>query len=588
MGLTDLPQEILIMIVQRLDTKSIYNLFDTCTLLKNIISLTGVVKEYHMSMNTLASVTSLKTDFFKVIAPNLVELNLCGVPDVRKTYLMPAMKKMKNLQILDVSFTNLNLTDFLDIYGLCPTIINVSLNFMINKSGLSKMSDDSIVECQEMFKNFQHVHFVGSATNLLYSRLPFLLLQDANLDSLKYTIAESDRLHTIYVPEKAEASDMVKFKQFFLCFLDWTTIYAFFGSFFMLPVLSMLDLNTIEAIIIIKQNFKQYCIYATPIFQNFFQENFDVAADKIYITEYKDAIIGNAAIMIWDKASNEFDDYFFVKLNKILKPFFPCDCQLYSQESVPERYDWFFITPEPADRAENNCERPPLPTEFRRKRTAPSLNVLNYDQLFKNKRKVQLSLIFDEYLRNPIALPTNCDYLEKLTFLSMSGPVRMKADFFTVLFKSCVNLVTLNIEAPSIYPCAAPISRTIHLSPGLKNLRLLDKGIDFRSLFPSLAKCKTLENVHVQDVTIGEIGDIGEPSILIEECPNLYSLYIQAPLSESTRIRKTQILHNAKMSCNKHHLNLVLHVKSDTHRIFYSYDPFLGIFNLHPIKHIII
>lgn len=555
--------------------------------MKSIVSMSGVVKECHMSMNTLATVRSFRTDFFKAIAPHLLELNLCAVPDLRKSYLIPAMKKLKSLQALDISFTNLNLMDFLEIYEVCPTITSASLNFMVNRSGLSKISEDSILQCQEIFKNFRSIHFVGSATNLLYSKLPFLLLREASLDSLKYTIAESDRLHTIYVPEQAERTSMVKFKRFFLCFLDWTTIYAFFGSFFMLPVLSMLDLNTIEAIIIIKQDFKQFCIYTTPTFQTYFQENFDVDADRIYITEYKDAIIGNAAIMIWNKESYDFNDSFFTKLTKLLKPFFPCDCQLYAGSSVPDRYDWFYMTPEPADKADNNCEKPPPPYELRRRRTAPPMNVLNFDELFKTKDRVQVSLIFDEFVRNPISLPTYCNYLQKLTFLSITGAVRLSADFFSVLFKNSVNLVTVNIESPSVFPCSLAVSRSIHLSPGLKNLRLTDKMMDFELLFSSLAKCKTLENVHVLELTLGDSVDIGNPSVIIEECPNLYNLYIQAPMTESIRIRKTQILNNAKMSRNKHHLNLVLHVKSDTNRIFYSYDPFLSVYNLNPIKQFI-
>lgn len=581
MELLRLPEEILIMIVHKLDTKSISNLYETCSVFKNIICMQGVVKDCQFSMNTLATVKTFKLRFFLDIASHVQELNLCGVPDLRKSYLIPALKKMKSLITLDISFTQLNLLDFIDVYKACPTIINVSLNFMISKSGLSKLSDESIRQCQNMFKNMSNIHLVGSVTNLLYSKVVLLLLQDAKLDTLKYTIAESDRMHTIYMPQQAELAEMIKFKKFYLCFLDWTTIYAFFGSFFMLPVLSIIDIDSVETIIIIKQNFKQFCIHASPLFQTYFQETFDVDTDKIYITEYKDVIIGNAVMMIWKKEDHNFDATFFNNLTKTLKQFFPCDCTPFTESSVPDKYNWFFLTPLVPD---NRLEKPYEATK--RKRVAPPPVTLDYDELFKTKDQLQLSLLFDEFIINPVTLSSKCEYLSKLTYLSITGSIKFTSEFYNILFKSCINLVTLNIEAPSISPCVTLICKAVHQSKTLKNFRLADRAINFDLLYRSLAKCPTLENICLVEESSAETVELGDPTVLFDACPNLYSLFIEAPLAEATKNRKIQAWNGAKLRYNVSHLHIMVHAKSDISKIFYSYDPFISVFNLNPIKQI--
>lgn len=580
MKFTELPLEIKIIIIQKLDTPSICNMYYTCRHLRNVVTMQGVVKKCCFSTNTLAAVNTFRTKFFIDIASQLQELNLSGSPDVRKTILISGMSKLKNLHTLNISYTSLSINDFLAIYRVCPTIVDITLNFMIKRTGIAKLSDEAILECQNAFKNCKNIHLVGSATNLLYGKLSLLLLQEANLDTLKFSIAESDRLHTVYVPQKAGQAPMVIFKQFFLYFLDWTTVYAFFGSFFMLPVLAMVDLETIEVIIIIRQNLKKYNIHSTPLFNKYFQDTFNVETEKVYISEYSDAIIGNAAILIWDKESQTFDEDFFRQLTKKLKPFFPWECCQNGDVPVPKNYDWFYITPTVPDAKLEKTYR----GHGMSKRKAPPDVALHYDNLFESKEKLQLSIICDEYIMNPVTLTPQSNYLEKLTFLSLTGSVRYTPDFFKVLFRCCLNLVTLNVEAPAISPCYQPISNHIHHSVALKNLRLLDRRIDFKLLFLSLSKCPSLESVYLIEDSSAEDTNIANPEILIEACPNLYNLHIQAHMTDAACARKEKVMKKAKKKYNKLFLNLTLHVRADINRKFYSYDPYISAFNLNPIK----
>lgn len=580
MNFTDFPLEIMIIIIHKLDTPSIYSMYYTCRCIRNVVTMQGVVKTCCFSRNTLASVNTFKTNFFTNIASQLQELNMCGAPDVRKTLLISGMSKLKNLLTLDISYTSLSLNDFISIYKVCPTIVDITLNFMIKKNGIAKLSDDAITECQKAFKNCKNIHFVGSATNLLYGKLSLLLLQDADLHTLKYSIAESDRLHTVYVSEKASYAPMAKFKQFFLYFLDWTTVYAFFGSFFMLPVLSGIDLQTVEVITIIRKNLKNCNIHSTPIFEKYFLDTFNVETEKVFISQYDDAVMGNAVIMIWDKESHTFDEDFFCQLTKTLRAYFPWDCAQSGEAPVPKSYDWFYLTPTVPDR---KLEKR---LNAKNKRKAPPDVALDYDKLFESKECVQLSILCDDFIINPITLSAESNYLGKLTFLSITGSVRYTSEFFKVLFKCCVNLATLNVDAPAISPCSLPISNYVHHSQSLKNLRLIDRRIDFKLLFTALAKCKTLENVYLVEDSSAENTDIGNPDIIIEACPNLYNLHIQAHMSDSARLKKENFMKKSKLKHNKYHLNLVLHVKAEDNKKFYSYDQYISVFNLNPIKQI--
>lgn len=569
MNIVNLPEEILIIIIKQLDLISLYNLYTACFRIRHIISVCKVIKACDLSLNTMATVQSLKLNFFKDISRHLQELNMCGVTDLSKSVLLPALSRMKSLNTLNVSYTNINIFDFVELYQSCPSIKNISINFTFGKTSRVKLLKKSLLQCQEVFKNLDFVNFVGNLSNLIYSQLPLFILCKSKLKTLQYTVIECDM--TTY--ENEDCEERVQFNQFSIYFLDGKNSSVYYGFMHEMLLFSMLEFHNYEVIIIIRLNLKSVSLYATPMFKNFFIENFDINMDLI--TDFSISIFGNVFVMLCNKSTTVFDEKFFVNLLHKLKPFFPCSFVSSRSSPVSLKYDWFYTTP---TQQESGIITNVPDMLFKRRRIAEPYITLNYNEQFREKEEVQLSLLFNGELKSGVTLTASCVYLSKLTYLSLCGTVRYSNDFFEILFRCCNRLVTLNIEAPAICPCFTFVSRFISLSQSLKNLRIVDKRIDFKILFSSLSQCKTLENINISDMSSNSF-DLSDPSTLLQKCEKLYCLYIYGSVSDKTRTKKLLILKKAKQKSQKLHLKVNLF--SNSHL---AYDPFIDVFKLNPIK----
>lgn len=577
--ITDLPEEVIIMIIKKLDLSSIHNLYNACKHTRRIIQLPGVVKSFNMSLNTMATVHSLKLNFFKDLVYHLQELNMCGVPDLKKSSFQLVIKNLKCLKTLDVSYTNINIIDFVELYPLCPTIKNISVNFVFGKLGLTQISSKTIIQCQNVFENLINVHFVGSLSNLMYSALSFSLLHKAKLNALKFSVAECDYVCTTTINKNLLNSDCKpNFNYFNICLLNWKEHNVYYQNISLLPTLSKLNLDIYEFIIISMMNIDKFTVYTSPLFTDFFHSTFGINVEST--SNFHKPLFGNVAVMVWNKETNKFNSVFYDKLFNEIKHYFPKYCV--SGTCAPLKYDWFYIVPQNENLEVNVVQK--YEPEFRKRRLgAPSL-LLNYDNVFKNMQQVKLSFIFHDHIRSTITIQTDWDYLKKLTFLSLTGSVRYNLDFFNILFRCCCNLITLNVEAPSVFPCASPISRALPFSRCLKNIRLVDRRIDFKVLFLSLSRCLTLENIYVTEDSESEPCDLSDPSVVIEKCDKLYNIYIETPMSEHARTKKLQIINKTKERWKRYALNISLHAKTINNKFRYCYDPFIGIFKLNPIK----
>lgn len=578
MQLFDLPEELIIIIIKELDLQSLQSLYNTCTRMRNIVCMHGVIKECHMSMNVMATVNTLKLNFFKDISNHLIELNMCGVPDLFKTKVVPAFKKLKNLKTLDISYTNLNVLDFIEIYNVCPTLKDITLNFVFGQPGIEKISQETLLQCQLLFKHFENVHFIGSLNNLLVSKTVLSILRKSKLQNLKLSAVEVDNVHlTISEPQHSDC-EIPPFDHFAVFLLNWksTITYESINNF---PVLSMIDFRIYEFFIINTLNMYVSSVYASPIFKEFFAENFNVPIECV--TDYNRNILGNFALMIWNKETTQFDDVFFSKLKRRVIHYFPILFLSITPRPVSEKFDWFFTEPRDCSVMMHYLDPE---AEIKKRRIGMPNLVLNYDDAFRDKKKVQLSLCFNTHITSAIALTTNCEYLRKLTFLSLTGPVTYSPEFFNVLFRCCDNLATLNVEAPTISPLAPQITRSVPLSRTLKNIRLTDKRLDFTTIFSSFSQCQTLENIYIIDHRLWEHCLTADPTILLQKCANLYSIFIEAPFSETAQVKQLQMFNKAKASCEKHHLKVVINQESIHSTFQYNYDPFVAVFKLNPIK----
>ncbi|XP_068626800.1 uncharacterized protein [Battus philenor] len=572
MNLTDLPEEILVIIIRKLNLKSVYNLYGTCNRLKYIISSHNVIKTASLALSTMATVQTLKLNFMKDISRHLLNLDLRGINDLNKTSLLIAVKRMKCLKSLDVSYTNITITDLIQVYKQCTTLKNIACNFVFSTKESISISPDDLIKSQDLFKNFDNIHFVGNAGNLLYSNLPLWILRKTNLRQLQLTVVEHD--NTVY-EQIEEVNLKVDFKFIKIYVLtEWKLITPSSGSCLPLPSVFTAD-NKYEFIAI--DNFDNRAhIKVSPIFENYLDINFNQKSECVNDTKFLRYIF-NGVVMLWNKYETVFDENFFKILKSNLVDLFPC-CIKDDGVAVPEYFDKFIYELSPYKI--NTINPQSFTVDFKKKRICPPPIILNYDTVFSKKEKVHLTLVFHEFVNYSVVLLPSSLYLRKLTYLSLSGKVHYSGKFFNVLFTYCEHLETLTIEASVYAPCSSVLARNIPLSQSIKNLWLTDRRIDFTLLFSSLSQCSLLENIHVMDIC-KQSNDFHDLSTLFERCNGLYYLYILVTMSQSAKAKKIQLLRKLKERCNKNYLRVQLCTNDDN---VCNYDPYVNVFALNPIK----
>lgn len=578
MSLETLPEEILIIIIKQLDTISQFNLYNASSKpIKNILCMSGVIKQCNFSMNSLATVKSLNLDFVKDVSKNLQELNMSGVPNMTKTALISALNRMKNLKKLDVSYTNINILDLPDMYEVCSTIKNIAIDFHVPNT----LPDETIEKFQKIFKNMDKVLFVGSLANLLFCSVPLIMLQGVHLDVIHFIVAKLDKNFPVF-PNSAECEPL-QFNHFCVCYLNWV-----FPSVYRQNPFSKFIFNYKfqYAFVVIAFELGSCRVICSEMFKEFFQEKFGFEADPE--SKFEPDIIThpvgkhtNLILMMWNMETTEFDNSFYRNLFLRVVGCFPCE----EKQSESDLRNWFLIKEIEYEISDQPPElmSPPL---FKKRRVALENVPLVFDDEFKEFKNVQLSFDFTScQIHNPVSLPITSDYLRKVTYMSLTGFVRYTRGFFNVLFRNCNSLVTLNVEASPVSSCAPLISRSIPISRSLKNFRLVDKVIDYKTLFPSLSQCKQLENVHIQDVCIVTSGFMS-PETIFENCRNLYYMSLRISLAVTAVKKVNAIVNKAKAKCGRSYLRFELYNNLTYKDVRYNYDPFLSVFKLNPIKQV--
>lgn len=483
------------------------------------------------------------------------------------------MNKLKKLKTLNVSYTYVKLEHLTLLNRMCPNLKNVCANYEFQEK---KNVQESFSRVQNFLKNLENVHFILSLSDLYCVSL-FTIFQGANLNSLKFTVSRSD--FTTFVIER-NTCDLPQFKQFYINLLNWQNTAISFPQLKDIPLIAMLDLSQFEFIILYSSKLNNHTIFVSKLFVKFFNENFDVQPYCVANLDDIHSVSGNAALMLWKKDCTNFDKKFFQNLYRRIKPFFPYSVNE-NESTLPCKYDWFLVAPMPQITNNKNYE-----PKKKKRRIGVRKTILDYDTLFENKQKIQLSFDFINLNKEAVTLIPNSNYLSKITYLSLIGSVRYSSEFFNVLFRSCTELTTLNVEAPVISPCCLSICRSLPLSSSLRNLRLVDKGIDFNTLFSAISQCRNIENIFIkEDSDVFTLKHV-DPSIIFQNCPNLYNFYFDLPMTESCKSHWRPLFSKAIVLYKKDHVNVILfpRLERPSKNKFYYYDPFMEIFQLNPIK----
>ncbi|XP_041975677.1 uncharacterized protein LOC121730619 [Aricia agestis] len=283
----------------------------------------------------------------------------------------------------------------------------------------------------------------------------------------------------------------------------------------------------------------------------------------------------NGHIMLWMKDAHTFDEVFFKQLHKTIRQFlvyFTLDT--WNSNCIPN-YDRFCITPRENDSSSTQSS---VEVGFKRKRIVKENYVLDYDKYFQEKNEVELSLMFSLYvLKTAITFNSECEYLKKLTYLSLVGAEKYTATFFNTLFRSCIKLVTLNVAIGNLN--ANDVVRSAPLSHTIKNLRIVAKMIDFNSVLTSLSQCPSLENVHIVDLSITSSSMIFDPTTIVQKCVNLYCVHIiyAFELSKNKQAKQLKIIEDIKTKFHKPYLSFKLFNSTG---VYHESKPFIDVFKI--------
>lgn len=580
MNILQLPEEILLIICKNLSVKDKLSIYNTCSLLRKVVVSRSINKCCELSLNTLATCRTLKFTFIKDTSLFIEELDMSGVYDLAKSNFLPCLNRMKNLKTLNIAYTNIIIPDLID---LKLGIKSITINFSFSRNKSPKISQATLDSCQNYFKDFESVHFVGAVENLIHSRLPiYILSKTCDTISVKFT-ALNHFNGAIY--ENVECDDSFKFQFLSINFPHWRDNSIFYYDYLFPETNSnfhLLNMKNLKFIIILKS--MEDKVFVSEGFRDFFLHNFNVETESISeLVHVK--FRSNSLFYFWDKDHVKFDKGFFNKLKLKIKDFFP-SCLRYDTEIVlkNEHTSWYFIKPSSkVSSVPKNNDGPP---HFKKRRVAPGPLVLDYDHIFSKDETIQLKLNFDPNitLLRIFTLSPHSNYLQKISVLSIVGHYMLSRDFFQILFKYCANLVTLNIGYSPKCSCNLLISQSIYFSKTLKNFRLVENRIDFKSLLEALSRCPTLENIHIVELSSINGCNIAEEDFgsLIAYCSNLYSIFIHAFISDNMRIKLMRSITKLKQRYGRNYLNAVININKNMTTD--SYNPYISVYPISQIK----
>lgn len=560
MNILDLPIEVGILIFNYLDTKSKINVYNSCNAIR-IYFAPCHVQKLVFSKSTAATIQSLDEHFFLDLAIlHVQELNLSGVADLSKDALKKYINQLSQLKALDITFTNIYLSDLPEI---CPVNLKtIAINFF--KCPMKCIKDGIWDNIKTFFiqKMFQSVHFI--LFEFLDSATPLIFLKEVPLvENVKITVADNYKdfwdLEDVS-PSLTDDVD-VNFSQLCYLFRDCRVTHKTSGC---LKGVADLDFELLEYIFIMY--LEKIIIYISPVFRNIF---FVICSDlRVEICPYlpSDFLLdGNIIFKAWNRSTTNFDDIFFENLLLELKDFFPSYVCMHSKIKLSVTNavsDWYCI---------DSCEG------FEKKLEYLPEKVTLTDFCRKDGAVIRSN--------RPITLSPESKTLQNITFLRLSN-ICIRKDFFNVLFTVCYKLITLDIYVEKrgrlgvFRGYISSLSKSIHHAKRLKNIKITSEDIEYEILFATLSRCLTLENIHICEYerVLGD-GDIDVKNILtlIKKCYNLYSLFIEADMSPEAL---TMLMCPLREAAQKYERNYLCIEVCDCYR---GWNPFVDVFNPSPL-----
>lgn len=557
MNFTDLPIEVGVFIIKYLDSKSKVVLYSCYELRKYFAPCH--VRKLILSRSTLSTPKIFEHEIVTDLGKHVQDLDLSGIPYLTASILKNYITLFTILKSLDVTFTEIYLSDLLHI---CPdNLKKLSINFFPCPR---KSKNDRIWNaCKDVFikKQFDNVHFI--VFELLDSDTPLWFLANTPfIEDLKITVADNYRdFWDIEDYEQFPHDHRFgnNFSKLTYAFRDCRVTHK---TSQYLKGVANLDFETIEYIFIMY--LERIVIYTSPIFKPLFSNSCSDLTVEVASKLPEDFMLdGNIIFKAWSKSTN-FDENFMADLLMELRNYFPTYICMHNNvvmNVINTKNDWYCI---------DSCN------EFDKITDLP-VNVTLTDFCRKDGAVMRCN--------RPFNLFSDPKALVNITFMRLSN-VCIREDFFGILFSACLRLATLDIYVEKsdrrkiCHSYTSSLPQAIHLAKTLKNIKLTTEDIDYNILFDYLSKCQSLENVHICDYE-RVFGDnevhVKKIEAMIENCVNLYSIFIEADMSPEALTILMSPLRDIAQKLNRDHLCIEV---CDCYR---GWNPFADIFNPSPL-----
>ncbi|XP_052752925.1 LOW QUALITY PROTEIN: uncharacterized protein LOC128201130 [Galleria mellonella] len=532
MNFINLPIDVGVLIFNYLNTKSKINVYSSCSRLREFFAPCHV-KKLVLSRSTLAVVKTLNHGLFLELGLYIQELCLSGMPDLTSENLKLHITKFPNLTTLDITFTDVYLSDFVKI---CPiNLKNLAINFF--KQPRKSKNEEIWKECRQVFESrkFTKVHFV--VFELLDSETPLMFLEGLPIvEDLKVTIADNYKKN--YDSDINETVDDkiydINFSQLFYVLRDCRVTHK---NSKCLRGVANLDFKRIEYIFIMY--LERIVIYVSPVLRHLFLGNCqDLKVEVCSQLPLDFMLDGNIIFRAWSKDIN-FNDDFMKKLLLDLKDYFPTYICMHDNaitKVINSKNDWYCI---------DACQSI--------RKVTSMIEKLTLSDFCRVKGMVMTC-------ERPFSFLFGPEVVKNLSYLRLSN---VYLTDFAVLFSACSVLETLDIyvEKPETQDfCQGfTLPQSINLVKNLKNIKVTTEDIVYNLLFETLSQCAMLENIHIceyercfedSDVNVDKI------ELMIENCKNLYSLYIETEMSAENLTMFMSPIKQIAQKLERNHLHI--------------------------------
>lgn len=516
MDLLSLPPEILMMIMQNLDIESLYQMLDTCLIIREMILK---LKKINIRRGDIKSAATLQHRHFKYFSDKIDDLDLTRVNDISKESRL-IVKSMQNLRKLNTSYTNLFLKD---IMFMCPPLVK-HLILTPYAVDIGTMDYNQLLLFVDFFSSFDYIHYKFEPLRHENALLPFLYTEKTREQIIRVSYY---KFSNSIIPFNAIFKNEKSIFDFNCSYFRFKTekqsnkfdffIYNY-DAFGMLPHKRISKLQLIASPYVIK------------VINNS-NEKLHINQDMMTLVNMEalsDLVLrGHIIFIVWNNSIHVKENY----LNKIIlrdiRKYIPNHICVHNDDQISV--------------ISNSCnDTGIIHYKYNNYKVPGKYNLLNFT--IRNMAFVDDCICNTNYKKDVTTSTSfsffafNFKYITVLLLKNVCDNI--SDDSWFELFSNCQNLHTLNVHCPALANSNnhVNVAKHLHLCKKLQNFKYNELFFECKEFFSSLSKCSSLEVIQINSKS--SIKHLNRYKIwiiakylamIIKNCSNLQIFCIDTP-----------------------------------------------------------